>query len=404
VQLSNVATIFKKEMTDTLRDRRTLIFMLLIPIAAIPLLIMGLSSLMVSQITKAKEEISSVVIEGESFLPEDLRTLFSEAPGLSVKTVSEFEGKDLREELKQGNLQALVVVSEGFGSNLEVEKPGEIEILYDESELKSEFARDKIEDILVNYKEQVIRKRMEQRDISTEILTPFAIKSQNVAPLQKMVGKKFGTFLPYLIIIMCFMGAMYPAIDLAAGEKERGTLETLLVSPATRGEFVFGKYLVILVTGIVAAFLSLGSLVFSMKYMVEDLVQDLSKMLVIEFDIQTIILVFLIILPLAGIFAGVLLSVSIFARSFKEAQSYITALNMAIIFPLIVSLLPGVEMSYRMALIPVVNASLILKDAISGTIQWNYVLVALASNVILAIAALVFSKKWFEKESILFRM
>ena len=404
MQLSNVATIFKKEMTDTLRDRRTLIFMLLIPIAAIPLLIMGLSSLMVSQITKAKEEISSVVIEGESFLPEDLRTLFSEAPGLSVKTVSEFEGKDLREELKQGNLQALVVVSEGFGSNLEVEKPGEIEILYDESELKSEFARDKIEDILVNYKEQVIRKRMEQRDISTEILTPFAIKSQNVAPLQKMVGKKFGTFLPYLIIIMCFMGAMYPAIDLAAGEKERGTLETLLVSPATRGEFVFGKYLVILVTGIVAAFLSLGSLVFSMKYMVEDLVQDLSKMLVIEFDIQTIILVFLIILPLAGIFAGVLLSVSIFARSFKEAQSYITALNMAIIFPLIVSLLPGVEMSYRMALIPVVNASLILKDAISGTIQWNYVLVALASNVILAIAALVFSKKWFEKESILFRM
>jgi sodium transport system permease protein len=404
VQLANVATIFKKEMTDTLRDRRTLIFMLLIPIAAIPLLIMGLSSLMVSQITKAREEISAVVIEGESFLPEDLRTLFAEAPGLSIKTEGEFEGKDLREELKQGNLQALVVVSEGFGSNLEEESPTEIEILYDESELKSEFARDKIEDILGDYKDQIIRQRMEQRDISTSILTPFEIKSQNVAPLQKMVGKKFGTFLPYLIIIMCFMGAMYPAIDLAAGEKERGTLETLLVSPATRGEFVIGKYLVILVTGIVAAFLSLGSLVFSMKYMVEDLVQDLSKMLVIEFDIQTIILVFLIILPLAGIFAGVLLSVSIFARSFKEAQSYITALNMAIIFPLIVSLLPGVEMSYRMALIPVVNASLILKDAISGTIQWNYVLVALASNVILAIAALVFSKKWFEKELILFRM
>jgi sodium transport system permease protein len=404
VQLANVATIFKKEMTDTLRDRRTLIFMLLIPIAAIPLLIMGLSSLMVSQITKAREEISAVVIEGESFLPEDLRTLFVEAPGLSIKTEGEFEGKDLREELKQGNLQALVVASEGFGSNLAQENPTEIEILYDESELKSEFARDKIEDILVDYKDQIIRKRMEQRDIATTILTPFEIKSQNVAPLQKMVGKKFGTFLPYLIIIMCFMGAMYPAIDRAAGEKERGTLETLLVSPATRGEFVFGKYLVILVTGIVAAFLSLGSLVFSMKYMVEDLVQDLSKMLVIEFDIQTIVLVFLIILPLAGIFAGVLLSVSIFARSFKEAQSYITALNMAIIFPLIVSLLPGVEMSYRMALIPVVNASLILKDAISGTIQWNYVLVALASNVILAIAALVFCKKWFEKESILFRM
>ena len=160
----------------------------------------------------------------------------------------------------------------------------------------------------------------------------------------------------------------------------------------------------ILVTGVVAAFLSLGSLVFSLNYMVEDLLKGMSKMLVIELDVHTIILVFLIILPLAGIFAGVLLSVSIFARSFKEAQSYVTALNMAVILPAFVSLLPGVEMSYKMALIPVVNASLIMKDAISGSIEWNYVFVALLSNAVLAAATLVFCKKWFEKESILFRM
>ena len=404
MQLSNIVTIFKKEMTDTLRDRRTLIFMLLIPIAAIPLLMMGLSSLMISQITKVKEETSEIVIEGESFLPEDLRTMFAEAPGLSIKTEDEFEGKDLMEELKQGNFQVLMVVSEGFGSDLEKENQTEIEIFYDEAELKSEFAEDKVKDILTDYKDRIIQKRIEQRNISTEILTPFAIRSQNVAPLQKMAGKEFGAILPYLIIIMCFMGAMYPAIDLAAGEKERGTLETLLVSPATRGEFVVGKYIVILTTGIVAAFLSLGSLMFSLNYMVEDLLKGMSKMLAIELDVHTIILVFLIILPLAGIFAGVLLSVSIFARSFKEAQSYVTALNMAVILPAFVSLLPGVEMDYSMALIPVVNASLIMKDAISGSIEWNFVFVALLSNSMLAAITLVFCKKWFEKESVLFRM
>jgi len=404
VQLSNIVTIFKKEMTDTLRDRRTLIFMLLIPIAAIPLLMMGLSSLMISQITKVKEETSEIVIEGESFLPEDLRTMFAEAPGLSIKTEDEFEGKDLMGELKQGNFQVLMVVSEGFGSDLEKENQTEIEIFYDEAELKSEFAEDKVKDILTDYKDRIIQKRIEQRNISTEILTPFAIRSQNVAPLQKMAGKEFGAILPYLIIIMCFMGAMYPAIDLAAGEKERGTLETLLVSPATRGEFVVGKYIVILTTGIVAAFLSLGSLMFSLNYMVEDLLKGMSKMLAIELDVHTIILVFLIILPLAGIFAGVLLSVSIFARSFKEAQSYVTALNMAVILPAFVSLLPGVEMDYSMALIPVVNASLIMKDAISGSIEWNFVFVALLSNSMLAAITLVFCKKWFEKESVLFRM
>ncbi len=404
MQLSNIVTIFNKEMTDTLRDRRTLIFMLLIPIAAIPLLMMGLSSLMVSQITKVKEETSEIVIKGESFLPEDLRSMFAEAPGLLIKTEDEFKGKDLMDELKQGNFQVLMVVSDGFGSDLEQENQTEIEIFYDEAELKSEFAERKIKDLLTDYKDRIVRERMEGRGLSAEILSPFAVKSQNVAPLKKMAGKEFGAILPYLIIIMCFMGAMYPAIDLAAGEKERGTLETLLVSPATRGEFVIGKYIVILITGVVAAFLSLGSLVLSLNYMVEDLFKGMSKMLAIEFDVQTIVLVFLIILPLAGIFAGVLLSVSIFARSFKEAQSYVTALNMAVILPAFVSLLPGVEMDYKMALIPVVNASLIMKDAISGSIEWNYVFVALLSNAVLAAVTLVFCKKWFEKESILFRM
>jgi sodium transport system permease protein len=404
VQFSNIATIFKKEMTDTLRDRRTLIFMLLIPIVAIPLLIMGLSSLMVSQVTKVREEVSQIVIQGEDFLPEDLRSMFAEAPGLSVKDESEFEGKDIMDELKEGNLQALVVIPEGFDSDLEHENPAQIKIFYDEAEMKSEFAEGKVKDVLSEYKEQLVEKRMKQRDISTEILTPFTTKSQNVAPLKKMAGKEFGAFLPYLIIIMCFMGAMYPAIDLAAGEKERGTLETLLVSPATRSEFVVGKYLVILVTGIVAAFLSLGSLIFSLNYMVEDLLKGLTNMLAIELDVNTIVLMFLIILPLAGIFAGILLSVSIFARSFKEAQSYVTALNMAVILPAVISLLPGIEMSYKMAIIPIINASLIMKDAISGSIQWNYVLVALLSNAILAAVALLFSKKWFERESVLFRM
>ena len=404
MQLSNVVTIFKKEMTDTLRDRRTLIFMLLIPIAAIPLLIMGLSSLMVSQITKVKEETSEIVIEGENFLPEDLQTMFTEAPGLSIRGEDEFEGKDLMDELKQGNFQVLMVVSEGFGSDLKQENQTEIEIFYDEAELKSEFAERKIKDLLTDYKDRIVQQRMEGRGLSAEILSPFAVKSQNVAPLKKIAGKEFGAILPYLIIIMCFMGAMYPAIDLAAGEKERGTLETLLVSPATRGEFVVGKYIVILITGVVAAFLSLGSLVLSLNYMVEDLFKGMSKMLAIEFDVQTIVLVFLIVLPLAGIFAGVLLSVSIFARSFKEAQSYVNALNMAVILPAFVSLLPGVEMDYSMALIPVVNASLIMKDAISGSIEWNFVFVALLSNAVLAAVTLVFCKKWFEKESILFRM
>ncbi|UCD94215.1 MAG: hypothetical protein JSU69_10695, partial [Candidatus Zixiibacteriota bacterium] len=153
----------------------------------------------------------------------------------------------------------------------------------------------------------------------------------------------------------------------------------------------------------VAALLAMGSLVYSLNYMVGQMLEDLSTMLAIKFDIQTIALVLLTILPMAGIFAGVLLSVSIFARSFKEAQSYVTAMNMVIILPAFVSFLPGIEMDYTMALIPVMNASLIMKDAISGSVQWNFVLVSLLANALIASAAIFFSKKWFERESVIFR-
>ena len=200
------------------------------------------------------------------------------------------------------------------------------------------------------------------------------------------------------------MGAMYPAIDLAAGEKERGTLETLLVSPASRSEFVIGKYLVVLTTGIVAALLSMVSLTFSLNYMVDNVIGDVAtEFLRLQFGPEMVILIILIILPLAGIFASILLSVSIFARSFKEAQSYITALNMLVILPAFISFLPGIEIDYQMALIPVLNVSLIIKDAIAGTVEWNYVLVAFLSSLILALLALLFCKKWFERESVIFR-
>jgi len=404
VKISNVVTIFRKEITDTLRDRRTLVFMLLIPLAAIPLLMMGMSKLMISQISKMEETASRIVITGRGWLPGELDSMLEAASNFTIVDSSEFADTGLVEALRMGRYEALVAVPDSFAAYLDDGRQGRIEIKCDRAELAGEQAEDRLVDLFDEYQELLVKQRLALHDIDAAILEPFEVNRENVAPMQKMVGEKLGMMLPYLIIIMCFMGAMYPAIDLAAGEKERGTLETLLVSPATRGEFVVGKYLVVLTTGLVAALLSLGSLVFSVKYMVHSLVAQVGEMLAMELEPTTVLLVALIILPLVGIFAGVLMSVSIFARSFKEAQSYVTALNMAVILPAFVSILPGVELTYTLSMIPVVNASLILKEAISGTIMWNYVIVALLSNSILAGLALWFSKKWFERESVIFRM
>lgn len=403
MQFANVTTIFAKELKDTLRDRRTLIFMLLVPILAIPLLMSLLPSLMFNQISRLQEETSDVVVQGHEYLPEALAARLEESDGLVLKEPHEFEQGDLKADVREGRLHALVVVPEGFNQDIAGEVAAEVEIFYDEAEIRSEFAKNKIEGAFSEYREEVVRERLEKRELSEKLVRPFDVSARNISPPKKMLGQRIGFMLPYIIIIVCYLGAMYPAIDLAAGEKERGTLETLLVSPATRGEFVIGKYLVILVTGVVAAFLSLGSLVASINYMASDMLKLLTSMMAIEFDLQTILLLLLVVLPLAGVFAAVLLSLSIYARTFKEAQSYVSFLQFVIILPVFVALLPGIRMSYQMALIPVVNASLIMKDVISGSIQWHFVITALLANTLLAVIALVFCKKWFERESVLFR-
>lgn len=404
MRIKTVQTIFRKELTDTLRDRRTLIFMLLVPIAAIPLLLMLISELMTSRIAEEMERKSVVTAQGMEFLPDDLRSELETAGNFTIAPDSTSDLTALIKMVQSGKSDALLVIPKSFDKAIALESTTEIEIFFDKAEMRSEFTVDKLESVLSSYKDRTVSARLKQREISEEVVKPFEIISRNVATAKKMVGEGIGAMLPYLIIFMCFTGAVYPAIDLAAGEKERGTLETLLVSPASRGEFVLGKYFVILTTGIVAALLALASLTYSMKYMVGGVMSLTTESLQLEFDVSTVILVLMIVLPMAGIFAALMLSISIFARSFKEASSYVSVMTMIIVLPAVVSLLPGSELDYTMALIPIVNVNLIIKEAISGTVQWNYVVVAFVSMFALAGVTLFFAKKWFERESVLFRM
>lgn len=404
MRLSRIAIIFQKELTDTLRDRRTLVFMLLVPILAIPLLIIGMTSLVVSQLSGLEAETAEVVLVGKEFLPEAVLGLLEENKETTIRSVDASRSNEMLDSLKAGHIQALISIPEMFDRNIQQELISSIEIHVDKAEVKSEVAGARIREALSKYSDDVVASRIANRGISGGVLTPFEVIVTNVATSRKMAGREFGAFLPYLIIIMCFMGAMYPAIDLAAGEKERGTLETLLVCPATREEIVLGKYLVVVLTGVVTAFLSMGSLVVSLGYVIDASVPGAENLMSIQFDLSSAVVVVLTMVPLAGLFAGVLISVSVFARSFKEAQSYVTALNMAVILPAFVSMLPGVDLNYLTILIPVVNASLILRDAVAGTTEWVYIGIALVANSIFAVLALLFATSWFRRESIIFRM
>ncbi len=407
MQMKNIKTIFLKELIDTLRDRRTMILAFLMPVLMMPVIMIGILKLQMSAISDIQGERQVVVVEGMDQLPVDLRSQFENDTTITVKSSTEYSGKDLKQEVTAGSIPAYVLVPERFGQSLDLESKTDIEVYYDGTEERSAAAYSKVKDLLSTYREGVVNARVLKRDLPEDLLEPYEIVNVNLAPPSKQSGKFFGMLIPYFIILTCFLGAMSPATDLGAGEKERGTIETLLVAPATRGEFVIGKYLVVLLTSVTAGILSLSSMAVSFKYFANSKEMMMMKsMMDIQIGLDSIALILLVVLPLAGIFAAITLAVSIFAKSAKEAQGYLGMLNFMLVFPAFVSMIPGMKISMQTALIPVINTSLIIKSVLSepDAINWGLVLVAFFATFAVAAACLVFCKKWFEREEVLFRM
>ena len=195
---------------------------------------------------------------------------------------------------------------------------------------------------------------------------------------------------------------MYPAIDLGAGEKERGTIETLLVSPATRFQIVMGKFIVVTLSGIISATLTFVGLYATLK-LNSEIPSEILDLILRVIDINSIIVIFTLIIPISVFFAGVLLSFSFFANSFKEAQSIMTPFNFIVIIPAFIGTLPGMKLTFVTAMIPILNVSLASKEIISGTINNFNLAVVYISMFLLAAISLFICIKLFSREDVIFR-
>jgi sodium transport system permease protein len=212
---------------------------------------------------------------------------------------------------------------------------------------------------------------------------------------------------PYFVIILSLTGAMYPAMDLTVGEKERGTIETILCSPISRISLVLGKFFLVLTASLATTALAIASMGLTLAAagkMVRDLPQVSSMGLQFQVTPATVIWVFVMVVPLAILFSAALLAISVFAKSFKEAQSYLSPLTIVVIAPAIVSILPGVELNAGLALVPILNTSLVSKEIVSGTYHWNYIALIFGSSCVYAAAALWVAIRLFQREDVLFRI
>ena len=303
---------------------------------------------------------------------------------------------EIGEAAEAGDYHALFVLHRGFDEALQQDGTARYTLLFDDTRDRSAAARRKLGRFLDKLDTGVVRARVVGHALERSVLDPFRGAELDLGRGRNILAN----FLPYVVLMMCFLGAIYPAIDLGAGEKERGTLETLLVTPASRLDFVVGKFLMITVSAAIASLLNVLSLVGSAKL---GLLASSDVLGSIAFDPLAVVVSMVLMLPVAALFASVLLAVSIYAKSFKEAQSYSTPINFAILIPAFASFIPGVELTRSLALAPLVSVSLALKEAWSGIFQWDCLAIILVSSAIYAALALAFCTRWFQREEVLFR-
>ena len=394
-----IFSIFKKELTDVLRDRRTLFFMIAMPVIVMPLIFIGSLKFQEYQNKKSEEKILNIALVNESGETK-IRDYILNQKGVNL--IEDIDADSLEAGIKSDSLQGGLYIGKNFLNNISTNQMGAVEIYYKSSDLMSK-AKKRINNALDQYKNEVVAGRLLRFDIDKNLLEPLQIIDKDMSTKKETIGKALGGLVPYMLVIFIFLGAMYPAIDLGAGEKERGSLETLLSSPATKFEITVGKLMVVSLTGLVSGLISVVGITAPMYFI--DNIPDQIKSTVLEIisPFMIISIVFLMI-PIAIFFASMLLSISFYARSFKEAQSLMGPLNIIIIVPLMLTLGPGIEIDHITALIPLINVGLLTKEILAGSVEPIYFIETLSSLLFFAAIGIRFSVYWFNKENTIFRV
>ena len=372
--------------------------MIVLPFVLIPGLFGVVYTIQSQQAEKATEQQMKVSFFGQEYAPE-LYQAFAELDKVII--LDQITADSVDSYIQNEYLDAAIYVNREYQESIDQNKQAPIIIKFKGTDSFG-ITRDRIKSLLTAQENQIITKRMNQLNLKPDIVKAYQIEYKDVASTQEKLGKFVGGFLPYFFIIFGFMGAMYPALDLGAGEKERGTLETILSSPATRLDVVLGKFLVVMLAAIITAFIALGGMYFGIQTF-PDIEPWVLEVVNVILSAKTVILMMSLIIPISAFFSALLLGLSIYAKSFKEAQSIVGPLNIAIIFPALIGTLPGIELNAVTSLIPILNVSLASKDIIAGTINPWYMVEVYLSLIVLAGLAIVWCVNWFNRESTIFR-
>ncbi len=426
--------LYKKEMLDLFRDKKTIVMMFLIPLVVYPVMaILGL--LIGSSILKDQTESTYRVclLHMENTQAESLRDFNSshtsnirfvnyrpsagsilgsatgpatgsatgsatssaiDQPHSSDSATSTLKDSDIQSVMDDGSFDAVVTLS----------ADQQYVISYYQADTSSSNAANATEKVLEAFKKEAGKQALIQAGMDAEaILNPFQIQRKNLSSNEKTMGSFLGTILPLILIIGIMVGAFYPAVDMTTGEKERGTLETLLSFPVSNLDIVISKYLATATISVISAVLNLLSMGIIGFFLLQN-AQAASKTLSIHLAtfLPALFLVLLCVVAFALFLSAISLGICTMASSFKEAENYLTPLLLVVMAIGYMGMLPNLKLSAPFSLIPVVNMVLLVKDLFSFSYEYLYIFLVLITNIFYGFLSILFVSRIYNTEDILF--
>ena len=442
-----IKLLLKKELLDVFRDRKAIVMLVLVPLLIYPLIFFGSFAVMTMIQSNMEKGEYDVIVEADD-------------DGNLVRQIDIYNKEKKKENEKKSDDSAITQNDSGSTDSLSIVSYQEAINRYNNSDNKSEdtyvtgsnhldnidallqaeiidvyvsakkdkngkliystrcvssitdsdYAENLIKDVLDELTEEKTKEAITEGGLDAEsIMNPFEIKREDIASQEQSIGSVLGMILPFMLIISLLMGTMYPAIDATAGEKERGTLETLLTLPVKNHEIIIAKFLTVAFMGIVSAFLNMISMAVMILYVVKLMSAEIAGNMgfnLKNFHVATfmpaMIVTVLAVLAFSLFISAVTMCIAAFAKSYKEANNYITPLTLVVMLTGYIGFIPNIELTRNMALCPVANICLMIKELLLFRAEMHSVILVLVSNIVYAIVAIILLSKIYDSESVLF--
>ncbi len=401
--MSKWQVLFMKELKHLFRDTKTIVQTVVVPTFITPLFLGAIFWYVGSIATEETKKTYDISVS--SISESNLITQLSESDRLNV--ILENDTSSVINSVEDGISEIGLVVSDTFDSDLLSNDSAEITIYSKNIDTFSQ-AQSLVTGIIDDFEKTETDQRLAALNLDESYVNPISINKEDLTTEEESAGSIFGGVLALFFVMYVISGSMYPAIDLGAGEKERGTMETLISTNISSVDIIIGKMLSVTTSAVLTATFSMLGFAIPLTIMFLFYADSVNEyffgLLSAVVNPAAFLGVFILIIPLSVFMGAFLLTISVYAKTPKEAGLLLGNVLIVFIIPCYLPLInPGLELDFIGALIPCYNLALITNNLIAGTVDWFLYFVALVSTIVYCCIAIYISYIMFDDENVIFR-